>query len=82
MWEIPGVKTITADDYKRVRIPTAKPGQVFAFEDNAGILTLTPVKPVEPVTRPAKVRFESGGVAVTDRPINEAAIRELLTDFP
>jgi hypothetical protein len=38
------VHTITADKQKRIRIPTASPGQVFAFEDHGdGSITLTVV---------------------------------------
>ncbi len=37
--------TITADNQKRIRIPDAKPGQVFAYTDNGdGSILLTPVK--------------------------------------
>jgi len=37
--------TVTVDDRKRVRIPSAKPGQVFAIENASdGAVTLTPVK--------------------------------------
>lgn len=77
------MKTLTADDQKRVRIPDAKPRQVFAYENAGGKVTLTPVEPVEP--RPAKVWFEKRNgrtVALTDQPINEAAIQELLAEFP
>ena len=39
------MKTLTADSAKRVRIPDAKPGQVFAYENGSdGIIRLTPVK--------------------------------------
>jgi hypothetical protein len=43
------VHTLTADKQKRVRIPDAKPGQVFAYEaDQTGtIITLHAVKKVE-----------------------------------
>jgi len=45
VWEIPFMKTLTVDAQKRVRIPDAKPRQVFAYEtDIDGTLTLTPVK--------------------------------------
>ena len=40
--------TLTADKAKRVRIPDAKPGQVFAYETNGKIITLTPVVKSEP----------------------------------
>jgi hypothetical protein len=39
------VKTVTVDDRKRVRVPNAKPGQVFAFEPKEdGTVVLVPVK--------------------------------------
>jgi hypothetical protein len=38
------VKTLTVDSSKRVRIPDAKPNQVFAYENHSdGSITLTPV---------------------------------------
>ena len=45
------MKTLTVDDQKRIRIPDAKPRQVFAYENNGdGTITLTEVKaePREP----------------------------------
>jgi len=49
--EIPTVKTVTVDAHKRVRLPDAKPGQVFAYE-NAGdrrrILTEVKAETEEP----------------------------------
>ena len=45
MGEIHLMTTVTVDDRKRVRIPDAKPGQVFALENKGdGSVTLTPVK--------------------------------------
>ncbi len=39
------MKTLIVDDQKRVRIPDAKPRQVFAYENHGdGAITLTPVK--------------------------------------
>jgi hypothetical protein len=39
------MKTLTVDDQKRIRIPDAKPRQVFAYENNGdGTITLTEVK--------------------------------------
>jgi len=44
-WEITAVKTLTVDDQKRIRIPDAKPRQVFAYANNGdGTLSLTLVK--------------------------------------
>lgn len=43
--EIPNVKTVTADKYKRVRIPDAKPNQVFEYINTGeGSFTLTLVR--------------------------------------
>jgi hypothetical protein len=45
LWEIPVMETTKADNYKRVRLPSVKPGQVFAYADNGnGTITLTVVK--------------------------------------
>jgi hypothetical protein len=39
------MKILTVDDEKRIRIPNAKPGQVFAYENNGrGTITLREVK--------------------------------------
>ena len=39
------MKTLTVDDHKRVRIPDAKPRQVYAYENHGnGSFTLTEVK--------------------------------------
>jgi hypothetical protein len=40
------MKTITVDGRQRVRLPKAKPGQVFAYEPNSdGTIKLVPVVP-------------------------------------
>jgi hypothetical protein len=78
------MKTLTVDDYNRVRLPDVNPRHVFAREKEAsGRIILTPLAPVEP--KPAKVRFEKRGrytVDVLDREINGQAIKEALADFP
>jgi len=52
------ITTVTVDDKKRVRLPNAKPGQVFAFESaEDGSVTLTPVKPPQ-----RKERFPRGSL--------------------
>lgn len=38
------MKTLTVDDRQRVRLPKAKPGQVFAYEpDSDGTIKLVPM---------------------------------------
>ena len=51
------MKTLKVDERKRIRIPDAKPEQVFAYENNGdGTITLTLVK----ATR--KERFPPGSL--------------------
>jgi hypothetical protein len=45
LWKFTTVKTLTADDHKRIRIPDAKPRQVYAYSaDSDGTVTLKPIK--------------------------------------
>lgn len=78
------MKTLTVDDYNRVRLPDVKPRQVFAHEkEPGGRIILTPVEPAPP--RQAKVRFERKNghtVAFTDQPISLDAIKSALAEFP
>jgi len=51
------MKTLTADSAKRVRIPDAKPHQVFSYENHGnGTITLTVVK------AEAKQKFPRGSL--------------------
>jgi hypothetical protein len=77
------MKTVTVDDYQRIRLPDAKPRTKFSYEVRDGTVTLTPLVPKEPP--PAKVRFEKRGnytVGVTGRPISLEAIKAALAEFP
>jgi hypothetical protein len=78
------VKTLTVDDYQRVRLPDVKPRQIFAHEKGPdGRIVLTPIAPVKP--QAAKVRFEKRNaytVAVTDRPFDMEALKQGLAEFP
>ena len=76
------MKTLTVDDYQRVRLPA--PRTKFAYEKDArGRITLTKLEPVK--TRTAKVRFEKRNgrtVGITDQQISLQTIEEALTEFP
>ncbi len=78
------MKTLTVDDYQRVRLPDVEPRTKFAYEKDAhGRITLTKLEPAP--GRPAKVRFvkrHGRTVGVTDRPISLQAIRQTLAEFP
>ena len=75
---------IKADSRKRVVVPHAKPGQIYAIGENAdGSFTLTLVKPEASANLKCRVATEGGfTVIIPGQPINERAIKELLADFP
>ena len=56
--------TLTTDKQKRVRLPDAKPGQVFAYESADGQITLREVRTVEPKSPKTKVVRDKHGVLV------------------
>ena len=78
------METVKADNYKRVRLPDAKPGQVFVYVDNGnGSITLTPVKPGETESPKFKLVKEQGFTVIeTDRHVSLETIKELLSEFP
>ena len=78
------VVTTKVDDQKRVVVPQARPGQVYAVQENAdGSFTLKVVKPEGSASPTCRLAEEDGfPVAVPNQPINEQAIKELLADFP
>jgi hypothetical protein len=82
--DTPNVITTKADNQKRVVVPQAKPGQVYAVGEKAdGSLTLTVVKPTDAANLRCRLAKEDGfTIAVPGQLINEQAIKELLADFP
>ena len=78
------VMTTRVDDQNRVVVPQAKPGQVYAVQENAdGSLTLKAVEPTTSAAPTCRLADEDGfPVVVPNQPIDEQAIRDLLADFP
>lgn len=78
------MKTLTVDDYQRVRLPDVAPRTKFAYERDAnGRITLTQLEPAQRCA--AKVHFEKRcgrTVGVTDRPISLQSIKAALAGFP
>jgi hypothetical protein len=79
VWDISPVKTVKADDRRRVQIPGIKAGQVFALEDEGGKVILTPLKKAEPKTIMLKLVKRGGrlvpdttGLTIDPRDIGEA----------
>lgn len=79
------MKTLTVDDYQRVRLPDAKPRTKFAYEDHGnGTIVLTELAPVE--SRPNRVRFEKRrgrtvGV-IEGAKFDPKALKKALAEFP
>lgn len=76
--------TTKVDNQKRLVVPQAKLGQVYAVQENAdGSLTRSLVRPANLPDLKCRVGKEDGfTVAVPAQPIDERAIGELLADFP
>jgi hypothetical protein len=76
--------TTKTDHRKRVVIPRAEPGQVYAVQENAdGSFTLKAVESVEAARPTCRLADEDGfPVAVPNQPIDERAIKELLAEIP
>jgi hypothetical protein len=74
------VITTKADNLKRVVVPQAIPGELYAVQENAdGSFTLTAVQPNEPTIPKCHLAKEDGfTVVVPGQPIDEQAIKELL----
>ena len=67
------MKTLTVDDHKRIRIPDAKPKQVFAYENEGnGRLVLTVVR------AEAQEPFPPGSLKKYITPERDAEMLELL----
>jgi hypothetical protein len=77
--------TVVADSKKRVTLRVAKPGERFDVQVvGDGSFVLTRLEPVSG-PRPAKVRVEKRGqysVGILNRPLNEQALKEALSEFP
>ncbi|HTV43415.1 MAG TPA: hypothetical protein VMF08_22825 [Candidatus Sulfotelmatobacter sp.] len=76
--------TTKADSQKRVRLPSAKPGQVYSVQQNAdGGFTLFVIQAGAPTNPKCRIVKEDGFTVVApEQPIDETAIKELLADFP
>jgi hypothetical protein len=58
IWDFYFVKTVKVDANKKIRIPDAKPRQVFAYEKQGhGRFTLTLVKAKEPFPRGSLLKY-------------------------
>jgi hypothetical protein len=77
--------TVIADKEKRVPLPAANPGDRFDLQvtgEGKYLLTRLDSRATD---SPAKVKVEMRqgfSVGVLDRPIDEAALRDALSDFP
>ena len=75
------MKMVTVDKYKRIRIPDAKPRQVFAYEQDGGRFTLTLVEPISS-KKPKLVRRNGKTYLVSNRQITSDDVSRAMVDFP
>lgn len=79
------METVKVDDKKRVRLPDAKPGQVYAYEFSGEVVKLTPVVAIESPATPAKSKLitrDGFPLIQTDRVVSQETIDELLSLLP
>jgi hypothetical protein len=74
--------TLTVDEDKRVKLPEAKPGTVFAYEqDDSGRVTLTPMENAQP-KQARLVRRNGRTYLINDVPITNEDVQRALENFP
>jgi hypothetical protein len=79
--KFPLMKMLTVDSSKRIRIPDAKPSQVYAYQTEGKRITLTLVEPVPPPqARIVKVRGRK--YLASDRPVTKEDTQEVMANFP
>jgi hypothetical protein len=78
------VTTAKTDNQRRVRLPSAKPGQVYSIQQNTdGGFTLILLRKGTQTAPKCRIVKEDGFTVVApEQPIDEAAIKELLAEFP
>jgi hypothetical protein len=77
--------TVKADNYRRIKLPHAKPGQVFALEingnDSVTIRLLAKPKPLK-ATKVTLIKKNGFTVGHSERRVNEVALKRALAEFP
>jgi hypothetical protein len=81
MWETPGM-TAVADNKKRVKIRTARPGDRFDVQVIGQKIVLTRLAPAQRHTRVRIEKRDGYSVGILDKPIDEQAIKDALSAFP
>ncbi len=76
--------TVTADNKRRVVLPSANPGDLFEVRiSGEGVFTLIKLEPVAERKTPVRFQKRHGfTVGVSKRAISREAIAEALADFP
>ena len=77
------MKTLTVDDYQRVRLPDVEPRTKLAYEVAPnGSITLTRLVPDDKPDQVRLVKKNGYLVGVGTRKVTQAQIRKLLNEFP
>ena len=74
--------TLTTDNKKRVRIPDAQPGTVYAYENEGGRIVLTPVKAEasEPFPPGSLLKYFSGPLGKERDELESILLKGCVTD--
>jgi hypothetical protein len=75
------MKTLTVDDYQRVRLPDAKPRTKFAYEEAGGVITLRELKVQGPPH--SRLHREKGRtIVMSDRLVTSEDVARAMESFP
>ena len=78
---LPRMKTLTVDDYQRIRLPDVTPRQKFAYVKEGTKIILTLVQPVK-ANRARLVKVNGRLLLETDHPVTLEDTKRALEDFP
>ena len=75
------MKTLTVDDYHRVRLPDTKPRTKFAYERVGEVITLREIK-IQDQPHPRLERRKGRTVVVSDRIVTSDDVARAMELFP
>lgn len=75
------MKTLTVDEYQRIRLPGAKPRSKFAYEEVDGVITLREVK-VQDNPQARLERRKGRTVIVSNRTVTSEDVARAMKSFP
>ena len=81
--QIPTMHTLKVDSRQRVRLPEARPGQVFSYTDNGDGSFMLVLCEAEPVLPKVKIVKEGGLTLLSsNREVSNADTERVMAEFP